>query len=152
MIYSFKLKNYKEEIKKVPNTAGVYFIVIPDEMKIKTITFTSNIKNHSIKEKNKPYKISKLVGKTEKVKDNEKVVYIGKAKNLKKRLKQYMNYLYKGSKNHAGGRAIGQIQNYDSFLICRYMLSEIPEEIEKEKLIEYRNRNGELPLANWKVG
>ena len=46
-------------------------------------------------------------------------IYIGKAKNLRKRIYQYMRTVF-GGKNHKGGIDIWAIQNYESYLYIEW--------------------------------
>ena len=82
-------------------------------------------------------------------------MYIGKAggamNKLHNRIMQYVKHGYGEAKNHRGGRAIWQIDDNKNLLLG-YYVCENPEAEEHRLLVEYFNKYGKLPLANWNVG
>lgn len=85
-------------------------------------------------------------------KANQKVLYIGKAggerNRLRQRIKQYVRYGYHEVKNHRGGRAIWQVNN-NKQLLLGYFLCDNPKIKERELLLEFHNKSGTYPVANW---
>lgn len=135
---------YESGCKNVPKDSGIYRVLVPAGLKVR---FISNPQNQATS----PYSVEELQSKYFSCKDRE-IVYIGKAKGkcgLRQRLHQYMNCGFGTAKNHAGGRAIWQIENCD-LLLVEYMPCEDCEEREHALLSEYREENGCYPLANWR--
>ena len=132
-----------ERCKSISEEAGVYFIIVPDGMKVK------------IKESSKDWHYCKniLNDKYSNCKDKE-LVYIGKAegrKGLRQRIRQYLAFGFGNGKNHRGGRAVWQIDNYESLLlIC--VVGEDASGLEHNLLEKYKKNNSDtLPLANWRL-
>lgn len=129
---------------------GVYVIIKPENMKINFLPDTTAITGYN--GSNMLYDINTLEDKFEK--SDKKILYIGKAggrNKLRKRIKQLIQYGYKEVNNHRGGRAIWQIENNRDLLLGYFVCSN-PENMEKELLKEYFNKNGVLPVANRKIG
>ena len=144
------LKEYN--LSEIPNKPGVYFIRLP-KGKIASLKINPEINKHKhlkFGEKNGPYEVGKLESKLKDSENSENILYIGKAKDLRKRLGQYMRYLFIGSKNHAGGRAIGQIDGFEK-LICEYEENNEPEAEERCLLDRFYCKNKSLPFANWRI-
>ncbi len=145
----FKLKGY--ENIDIPKTPGVYFIKL-EKGEINKLKINPEINNHKylkVGDKNGPYDTEKLACKLNASKNDENILYIGKAKDLHKRLGQYMRYLFKGSKNHAGGRAIGQIIGFEN-LSCEFEENNAPEQKESTLLNDFYENHKSLPFANWR--
>jgi len=145
----FKLKDYKNV--DIPKTSGVYFIKL-EKGKMDKLKINPKINKHKylkVGDKNGPYDTKKLTDKLNVSKNEENILYIGKAKDLHKRLGQYMRYLFKGSKNHAGGRAIGQINGFEN-LICEFEENSTPKQRESFLIDNFDKGHGSLPFANWR--
>ena len=145
----FRLKEY--ESIDIPKTPGVYFIKL-EKGEINKLNINPEINKHKYLkagDKNGPYDTEKLVCKLNASKNDDNILYIGKAKDLHKRLGQYMKYLFKGSKNHAGGRAIGQIEGFED-LICEFEENSNPEQREKNLIDCFCDKHKSFPFANWR--
>jgi hypothetical protein len=77
------------------------------------------------------------------------VIYIGKANNLHRRLKQYANFGSGRPVGHWGGRLIWQLPDPHSMLIAwRETPKEIPRVVEKQMIDQFRETYGKPPFAN----
>ena len=141
---------YESRCINVPKVSGIYFVKKPKNFNIEINIAT--VSYQYIKDKSLIYDKSLLGKKYEKLLDKD-ILYIGKAncKNgLHKRIKQYILYGYQKSKLHKGGRAIWQIINCKDLIVEFYECHDC-ELQEKKLLMEYHNRNGTYPLANWRL-
>lgn len=83
---------------------------------------------------------------------NAEVLYIGKAKNLKERIRQYVKFGYGFKIGHQGGRYIWQLQDSQALVIFWKILKDIePREEEKKALMYCQEHYGKLPFANLRV-
>lgn len=84
--------------------------------------------------------------------ENTKVIYIGKATNLKKRLSQYQKFGEGRNIGHYGGRYIWQIKNaMDNLIVCwKATIGEDEDKIETELIQSFRDQYGKRPFANLK--
>ena len=144
MIY--KIEKLEKDIKNgdynyIPKASGVYRVLNLDNMPIK---FLNKAKNTNFNE----YEVDFLSQKYSKSVQS-KVLYIGKGENLHKRIKQYIKYGLNLAKNHKGGRAIFQIENYNELYI-EIILTDRCECAEKGMLVGFNQQYGELPVANMK--
>lgn len=131
--------NYASLPKK---TSGIYMVTVPNEF---VVRFTREVENKS----HPIYCVEELIEKFNQ--GDKKTLYIGKAKDLQKRIKQYISYGLNKGKVHKGGRAIFQIEDYKQLEIeliytNDYVLEE--KKLQKQYLID----NKVLPLANWRIG
>jgi len=77
-------------------------------------------------------------------------LYIGKAKNLFRRICQLVEYAYGESEVHRGGRALWQMENWEDELYIEIIPCENPEDEEKRLLVNFKEEFGDYPLANWR--
>jgi len=82
--------------------------------------------------------------------ENTSVLYIGKAVNLRRRIKQYMDFGSRRGENHAGGRLIWWLRDYHRLLIFHKVLplDTSPRKEEKKLLEKFEQQYGKLPFAN----
>lgn len=82
--------------------------------------------------------------------DNSLVVYIGKAKNIKKRLSTYRRFGEGKSAAHYGGRHIWQIRNaMNDLIVCwKITTGEDHDKIESDLISDFRVQYGVRPFAN----
>ena len=79
------------------------------------------------------------------------VVYIGKATNLKTRLRAYFSFGQGNNASHYGGRLIWQLANSRSLIVCWKVLpKENPREVEKVLIKTFKDQFNKLPFANLK--
>ncbi len=137
-------------LKQIPCTSGIYKVYKPTDFQMifredSDAPFTNKqlIDVDILQDK-----WNKILEKTG-YEDN--LLYIGKGKNLRRRIRQYVRTGYGDAINHSGGRAIFQLVNNKKLEIefWEYDNCEEIEAIEIEKYISYR---GTMPFANWKKG
>ena len=78
-------------------------------------------------------------------------VYIGKATNLRKRLRQYRDFGLGRPVGHWGGRFIWQLADADQ-LIVAWKPTESPGQDEAMLIRRFREEHGALPFANLNAG
>ncbi len=128
----------------IPNVAGVYQILVPKGMNVRFLDKSYNSVIPS-------YDAEQLAEKYLKCVDKE-ILYIGKAEGkngLRQRLFQYVKSGWYSGKNHRGGRAIWQVEDAGLLLVI-YETCDNAAALERQLLDEYKERNGCLPLANWR--
>ena len=145
MIY--KIEQLEEDIKNkkynyIPKQSGIYRVLNLDNIQIKFQSSSTNLK-HSL------YPTAMLQAKYD-VTKSSRLLYVGKGKNLHKRIKQYVKYGLNLVDNHKGGRAIFQIKDYKNLYI-EVVLCDRCEYVEKNMLIGYKEHYKELPVANMKI-
>lgn len=78
-----------------------------------------------------------------------KVVYIGKATSLKKRVGQLLRFGAGSAVGHWGGRYLWQLADSDNLLIAWKTTSTTDPRAEEIKMLEeFVSRHGKLPFAN----
>ncbi|UZW55103.1 hypothetical protein NUH86_16780 [Sphingobium sp. JS3065] len=81
--------------------------------------------------------------------DLAEVVYIGKANNLRRRLKQYADFGAGQPVGHWGGRLIWQLADYSTLLVAwKETPDRVPEQVEAEMIADFRHCYGKPPFAN----
>jgi hypothetical protein len=77
------------------------------------------------------------------------VIYIGKADQLRRRLRQFAQFGAGKPIGHWGGRLIWQLAGSTELLVAwRETLGEVPNEVESRMLAEFRAAYGKPPFAN----
>jgi len=156
-MYTFE-ELHNGAISEIPATSGVYFVLMPENYRIRIKEETDGFKLTS-KGKPSAYSVEKLEKKAKHYGDKDlyssNILYIGKAKDLHRRIEQYVGYRYNGSNlfPHDGGRAIWQLENNEK-LIVRYLECQEGEdcrEMEHNLLSNYKKKHGALLYANWQM-
>lgn len=135
------------DIDKVPTESGVYFIYCDSDYMYNYLPITDGIKNYKGKTTTLP--VNKLISIGDKQKlSGSNILYIGKADNLRTRLRQYMNWGYDISDSpHSGGKRLWQLVDNKRFHVS-YMLTDEPNKMESilidTHIIEYHCK----PFAN----
>jgi hypothetical protein len=80
--------------------------------------------------------------------DGCRVVYIGKAKSLRKRLRQFRDFGRGRPLGHWGGRYIWQVEGSDQYLVAWRLTVGDPRSEEVVLLARFRDEYGCLPFAN----
>lgn len=81
--------------------------------------------------------------------DGAEVVYIGKADNLRRRLREFMRFGAGVPIGHWGGRLIWQLSRSAELLVAwRETPGEIPKAVETRLLEDFRAAYGKPPFAN----
>lgn len=135
-------------LDSIPDFEGVYVVYLPDKFSI-TIKQDSD----ALKSPRKPYDIERLKSKLEIITQDglidNNVVYIGKADDLRKRTRQFIRFGMGLGSNHAGGRALWQIEN-NKKLLFEYTICPGSRVRENEMLLDFKSRHGDYPLANFR--
>ncbi len=83
--------------------------------------------------------------------DKVKVVYIGKATSLKKRMRQYFAFGQGKKIGHYGGRYIWQLSNSKDLLVCwKELPNDSPEQVEALLISLFKKQFSKRPFANLK--
>jgi hypothetical protein len=81
--------------------------------------------------------------------DGAEVVYIGKADNLRRRLREFMRFGGGAPIGHWGGRLIWQLARSSDLLIAwRETPGEVPKEVEMQLISDFSAAYGKPPFAN----
>lgn len=81
--------------------------------------------------------------------EGAQVIYIGKADNLRRRLREYARFGEGEPVGHWGGRLIWQLGNSAELLVAwRETPGRVPREVEKEMIAAFRAAFGKPPFAN----
>jgi hypothetical protein len=144
------IDEYQEtrHLSSVPHAEGTYKVYLPEGFKM-VIREKSDATKFL---KQPPYDVELLSAKWKRIcKYNEpdnNVVYIGKADDLQKRTRQFLRFSIGLDVNHAGGRALWQLEN-NKQLLFEYTVEENCREKEKQMIEDFMNRHGgEKPFAN----
>ena len=135
---------------ELPTCGGIYKILLPEDFEF-IIKPTTDAVDGKL-----PKTVEELIAKWNQIENHDdRIVYIGKAKKLRQRLRQYTKHGYGKAKNHTGGRTIWQLENNKELLIqiepCEADVD--PEYIESMLLDEYfLAHNNTLPFANFRKG
>ena len=137
-MYTFE-ELHNGALDEIPSTSGVYFVIMPEHFKL------------ILKSETDGFKIKHYGGEE---KYNNHILYIGKAKDLHRRIEQYVGYRYNVPNlfPHDGGRAIWQLENNEKLLV-RYLECKEGEDcrdMEHKLLCRYKEQYGAYPFANWK--
>ena len=76
------------------------------------------------------------------------VLYIGKAKSLRKRISQYLRFGDGRPVGHWGGRYIWQLADASELLFCWKEVDGDPDDVETELICAFREAYGSRPFAN----
>lgn len=81
--------------------------------------------------------------------DGAEVVYIGKADQLKRRLKQFADFGVGKPVGHWGGRLIWQLPEIDKLSVAwKETPGQVPVQVEAELISVFRQSYGKAPFAN----
>ena len=125
----------------LPDGKGLYCVYCKDMNSIKF----KDISGHQTIKKN--INIKSLEDKFTGNRSN--IIYIGMSVSIRQKLKQYIMTLDGHTKNHQGGSAVAQIDDYDK-LFVKYCECDDPEDCEGRLLCDFKFAYGDYPLANWK--
>ncbi|QKJ31332.1 hypothetical protein HQ865_16705 [Mucilaginibacter mali] len=127
----------------IPKQKGVYFIL--NDKTIEPVFLETGCGGY-YKQKN-PNVIPEVLKKNW-VKHTH-TLYIGKANNLRRRLKLYLDFGKGRPVSHQGGRYIWQLSHSDDLIVCWKILdSEVPRSIEEELIRSFKSQFGDRPFAN----
>lgn len=138
------VKNLKSNHKCIPPVGGVYVVIRDTE---EAPEFLEKGTGGFFKGKNPNVGIEELeanyVG-------SSRIMYIGKGNNLKRRIRQLLQFASGKNIGHWGGRYLWQLADSDNLLIAWKELptTDDPHEVESEMLEDFLNTHGKLPFAN----
>lgn len=137
-IEELKKSNYYE----IPENKGVYIILFKGKYPV----FLEKSSAGRYKRKNPTVSIEKLSANWIK---NEEIIYIGKAgKNIRKRIKQYVEFGSGKPVGHWGGRYIWQIKNPEELVVAWKETEKDPEIVESELINTFKEKHDNRPFAN----
>ena len=142
-----------EDWKAIPECGGIYKVYKPDgfEMKFRVDSDAPDTDRY------KRYDVGELEEKWERIENcknkyEEGLLYVGKAKNLRRRIGQYVRTGYGIDARHSGGRSIFQLENNKQLMIKIFKCDNF-DECESEELDNYKiHRDDMLPFANRILG
>ena len=127
----------------LPDSGGVYIVVRESD---NSPEFLANGTGGFFKGKNPNVGLEELESNYV---AGSKVVYIGKATSLKKRVGQLLRFGAGSAVGHWGGRYLWQLADSDNLLIAWKTTSTTdPRAVEIKMLEEFVSRHGKLPFAN----
>lgn len=135
---------YENSCASVPLSQGVYFIIQKNN---KVPSFLEIGSGGHFKGKDPNVPISKLQDNWV---EGAVVLYIGKATDLNKRLRQYMSFGHGSNVGHWGGRYIWQLSYSSDLLVCWKETQEDPREVEYRMIQEFSRQFHMRPFANLK--
>jgi hypothetical protein len=139
-----KMGDLFQDNSTIPSAPGVYMVLNLDGDPV----FLAKGTGGYFKEKEPNVTVSEL--KSNWV-DDTMVVYIGKANDLKSRLKQYFNFGQGKNAPHYGGRYIWQLGNSRDLIICwKITPTEEPRQVEFQLIQAFIAAYGKRPYANLK--
>jgi hypothetical protein len=126
----------------VPRVGGVY-VVIRDSLE--PPAFLSESVGGHFKGRNPTVPVSELEANWV---EATQVVYIGKANNLRDRLRAFAKYGLGQPVGHQGGRYIWQLVDHAELLVAWLATAEVPREAERELIGSFKASFGQRPFAN----
>lgn len=136
-------KTLISDLGEVPQTRGVYVVV---QATGPEPSFLDSNPGGRFKDRNPTVGVSALKANWV---DEAEVVYIGKAENLRRRLRQFAEFGAGKPIGHWGGRLIWQLHQSAELLVAwRQTPGELPKDVETRMLAEFRAAYGQPPFAN----
>lgn len=131
-----------EALKDIPDVPGVYMVLRdsgerPD--------FLARGSGGYFKGKDPNVPLSELCANWV---EGAKVLYIGKAKSLRKRISQYLRFGDGRPVGHWGGRYIWQLADAQELIFCWMPVDGDPDALETEMICRFREHYGSRPFAN----
>lgn len=137
------VKDLRHNTITIPNTGGVYVLL---RMSESSPHFLETGSAGFFKGKDPNVSIEELAANYI---NDSKIVYIGKATSLRKRLGQLLHFGAGSAVGHWGGRYLWQLADAEDLLVAwKVITSESPRDVESRMLIDFKNRYGKLPFAN----
>tara|TARA_B100000963_G_C22635909_1_gene677583 strand:+ start:4060 stop:4980 length:921 start_codon:yes stop_codon:yes gene_type:complete len=147
------IEKLMKDSSKLPNYSGVYILLNKNsidrnmdyEPAYSSFIFPGT--GGFFKDKDPNVEISVL---QRKMHPDSNVMYIGKASDLKRRIKQYLAFGQGKNVGHYGGRYIWQLKQSSKLILAYKKVSEnpLPEEYERALINMHKVRFNKLPFAN----
>ena len=133
-----------EDSSMIPNTQGVYLVLNQNKENIK---FLETGVGGFYQGHNPNVPIDTL---TNEFVPNSSVVYIGKANDLRNRIRQYLSFGQGNNAPHRGGKYIWQLENHRQLIFCwKTIENENPKLIESQLISKYKQQfTHKRPFAN----
>ena len=131
-----------EALKDIPDVPGVY-MVLRDSVERPDFLVRGSGGYFKGKDPNVP--LSELCANWV---EGAKVLYIGKAKSLRKRISQYLRFGDGKPVGHWGGRYIWQLADAQELIFCWMPVDGDPDAVETEMICRFREHYGSRPFAN----
>lgn len=155
MITFEEIRADRHSLREVEGVEGIYKVYLPEDISFqlnKTTTAIEYDKNGRKLVYDSDEDIERLLHQWELIQSakepDNRLVYIGKAVNLRRRLKQFAAYGVGKCKNHQGGKILWQLTDAIKFYI-EYFPCEDSRKKENEALKDYKKRHfNQLPIAN----
>jgi hypothetical protein len=133
----------RSELAEVPQTGGVYVVIQAADAEP---DFVDSNPGGRFKDRDPTVDASALKANWV---DGAEVVYIGKADNLRRRLRQFAQFGAGKPIGHWGGRLIWQLARSTELLVAWHETpGEAPKEVETTMLAEFRAAYSQPPFAN----
>ena len=139
------IRELKESCSEVPSSNGVYLVLRRNNQQPK---FSISSLGGYVKVPNDSpcYSLSYL---QEQYVNGTCILYIGKSKNMRRRLRSYMRFGQGKRASHGGGRAIWQMTDVDDFVICWAETYENSRMVERRMIQAFKlSHEGKRPFAN----
>ncbi|MDE7404051.1 MAG: hypothetical protein K2M81_02985 [Lachnospiraceae bacterium] len=155
MITFEEIRADRHSLKEVEGIEGIYKVYLPEDIPFQ-LNKTTTAFEYDKKGRKLVYDsdedIKRLLHQWELIQSakepDNRLVYIGKAVNLRKRLKQFAAYGVGKGGNHQGGKILWQLTDAIKFHI-EYFPCENCRKEENESLKDYKKRHfNQLPIAN----
>lgn len=138
-----KISDLRMSTDVLPRDKGVYVVIRKNDEKPKFLECGTG--GH-FKGKDPNVSISELENN---LVSGSNVMYIGKATNLRNRLKQLLRFGAGANVGHWGGRYLWQLSDANDLIIAwKETPMEDPRTVEIRMLTEYVNKYGKRPFAN----
>ena len=131
-----------EALKDIPDVPGVY-MVLRDSVERPDFLVRGSGGYFKGKDPNVP--LSELCANWV---EGANVLYIGKAKSLRKRISQYLRFGDGKPVGHWGGRYIWQLADAQELIFCWMPVIGDADAVETEMICRFREHYGSRPFAN----
>lgn len=131
-----------EALKDIPDVPGVY-MVLRDSVERPDFLVRGSGGYFKGKDPNVP--LSELCANWV---ESANVLYIGKAKSLRKRISQYLRFGDGKPVGHWGGRYIWQLADAQELIFCWMPVIGDADAVETEMICRFREHYGSRPFAN----
>ena len=131
-----------EALKDIPDVPGVY-MVLRDSVEKPDFLVRGSGGYFKGKDPNVP--LSELCANWV---EGANVLYIGKAKSLRKRISQYLRFGDGKPVGHWGGRYIWQLADAQELIFCWMPVIGDADAVETEMICRFREHYGSRPFAN----
>lgn len=145
----------RHSLREIEGVEGIYKVYLPEDILFQLNKITTAMEYDKKGRKlvyDSDKDIERLLHQWELIQSakepDNKLVYIGRSVNLRRRLKQFAAYGVRKGDNHQGGKILWQLTGAIKFHI-EYIPCKNCKKVEKELLQDYKRRHfNQLPIAN----